>query len=83
MKQKDIAAIVLIAAIAAVISYFVANAVIGKPENKTASVEKVTPISANFKTPDTRIFNDQAIDATVEIQGSGESTNQVFSNPSR
>ena len=80
MKQNDIAAIVLIAAIAGVISYFVANSVIGSPQNNPVSVEQVTPISASFTAPDQRIFNDKSVDATVEIQGSGESANQVFNN---
>lgn len=80
MKQNDIAAIVLIAAIAGVIAYFVASAVIGSPQNNPVSVEQVTPISASFEAPDQRIFNDKSVDATVEIQGSGENTNQVFNN---
>lgn len=80
MKQNDIAAIVLIAAIAGVIAYFVASTVIGSPQNNPVSVEQVTPISASFEAPDQRIFNDKSVDATVEIQGSGENTNQVFDN---
>lgn len=78
MKQNDIAAIVLIAAVAGVISYFVANSLIGSPQNNPVQVEQVTPISANFSTPDSRIFNDKAVDATVEIQNNGANTNQVF-----
>lgn len=80
MKQNDIAAIVLIAALAGVISYFVASSVIGSPQNDPVQVEKVSPISATFPAPDPRIFNDRAIDATVEIQGDGENTNQLFNN---
>lgn len=80
MKQNDIAALVLIVAIAGVITYFVAGALIGSPENDPVQVEKVTPISSSFSEPDDRIFNEQSIDATVEIQGSGESTDNVFAN---
>ena len=80
MKQNDIAAIVLIVALAGVISYFVANAVIGSPQNDPVQVEQVTPVGARFPTPDPRIFNDDAIDATVEIQGGGENSNQLFNN---
>lgn len=80
MKQNDIAAIVLIVAIAGVIAYFVASTVVGRPENNPVQVEQVTPIGATFPAPDSRIFNDKAIDATVEIQGGGENTNQLFNN---
>lgn len=80
MKQNDIATIVLIVAIAGVISYFVANTVIGSPQNDAVQVEQVTPISATFPAPDSRIFNDKSIDATVEIQGGGENTDRVFDN---
>jgi hypothetical protein len=80
MKKNDIAALVLIIAITGVIAYFVANAVIGKPENNPVQVEQVTPIAPNFPTPDTRIFNDQAIDPTVEITGSGQSADKPFTN---
>jgi len=80
MKQNDIAAIVLIVAIAGVISYFVAGSVIGKPQNNPVQVESVTPISARFPSPDPRVFNDKSVDATVEITGSGQGTDRVFSN---
>lgn len=80
MKQNDIASIVLIVAIAGVISYFVASAVIGKPENNPVQVEQVTPIAKSFPAPDSRIFNDKSIDATVEIQGSGQNSDQIFDN---
>ncbi len=80
MKQNDIGAIVLIVAVAGVISYFAANALIGKPETNPVQVEQVTPVGATFPAPDPRIFNDKSVDATVEIQGSGENTNQVFDN---
>ncbi len=80
MKQNDLAAIVLIVAIAGVISYFVAGAVIGKPQNNPVSVEQVTPVSATFPAPDARVFNDKSVDATVEITGSGQGTDRVFSN---
>jgi len=80
MKQNDIAAIVLIVAIAGVISYFVANTLIGDPSNNPVQVEQVTPVGATFPAPDNRIFNDKSIDATVEIQGGGENSGQIFDN---
>lgn len=80
MKQNDIAAIVLIVAIAGIISYFVASALIGQPSNNPVQVEQVTKIAPTFPTPDSRVFNDQAIDPTVKINGNGQATEQPFTN---
>ncbi len=80
MKKNDLAAIVLIVALAGVIAYFAANAVIGTPQNAPVSVEKVTPISDSFPAPDSRVFNDKSIDPTVEITGNGQSTDTPFTN---
>lgn len=80
MRQNDIAAIVLIVAIAGVFSFFVANTIIGNPKNDPVQVEDVTPIKSTFPTPDNRVFNDKSIDATVEIQGGGTGSDRVFEN---
>jgi len=80
MKKNDIAAVVLIVFFAGVISFFIASAVIGKPKNNPVEVEQVTPINANFPTPDARVFNDKAIDPTVEVQGGGQPADTPFSN---
>jgi len=79
MKQNDIAAIVLIVAVAGIISYFVASAVVGTPKNNPVQVEQITAIGPQFPTPDPRVFNDTAIDPTVKINGSGQST-EPFTN---
>lgn len=78
MKKNDIAAVVLIVAIAGVISYFIANAVIGRPANNPVEVEQVTPIGPNFPTPDERVFNSNALDPTVEVEPGGQAADQPF-----
>jgi hypothetical protein len=80
MKKNDIAAVVVIVAIAAVFSYFIANAVIGKPNNNPVQVEQVSPIGPTFATPDSRVFNEKSVDPTVEINGDGQSTDRPFTN---
>ena len=80
MKKNDIAAVIVIVAIAGVASYFIANAVIGKPKNNPVQVEQVTPIGSSFPTPDSRVFNEQSVDPTVEINQDGQSTGQPFAN---
>lgn len=80
MKKNDIVAVLLIVAVAGVISYFIANALIKQPQNDPVKVEKVTPVGATFPTPDARVFNDKAIDPTVEISGDGQVSSQPFDN---
>lgn len=80
MKKNDLAAIILIVALSGVVSYFVANALIGKPQNDPVQVEQVTPVAPNFPAPDERIFNDKAVDPTVEITNNGQASNQPFDN---
>lgn len=78
MKKNDIAIVIVIVAVAGVVSYFLANAVIGRPNNNPVEVEQVTPIAPNFPAPDSRVFNSNGIDPTVEIDGDGQSAGQPF-----
>lgn len=80
MKKSDVVTIILLIVISGIVAYIVAGTVIGKPQNNPVQVEQVTKIDATFPTPDSRIFNDKAIDPTVQIQGSGQSTEQPFGN---
>ena len=80
MKKNDLAAILVIVVISGVFAYFAANFIIGQPKNNPIQVEKVTKIAPTFPTPDPRVFNEKAIDPTVEIQGSGQATDKPFGN---
>jgi hypothetical protein len=80
MKKNDIAAIVLIVMFASVFSYIAAANFIGTPENNPVQVEVVTPVNDTFKTPDSRIFNEQAIDPTVEIRNGSQGSERPFTN---
>lgn len=80
MKKNDIAAVALIVMIALVISFIVANTVIGTPQNDPVQVEEVTAIQEGFPAPDSRIFNKDAIDPTVDIKGGSQNSSQPFAN---
>lgn len=67
MKNSEIAAIILIAAVSIGVAYFVADAVIGKPSSESTKVKTATPISASIDEPDKTIFNKEAINPTVEV----------------
>lgn len=67
MKQKDIAMILVIGFVSAVLSLLASNFLFGaKSRNLTA--EKVDPISADFATPDQKHFNSDAVDPTRTIR---------------
>lgn len=67
MKKTDIAMIVLIASLSALVAYFAAQALIGDTQNESVVVETIEPISTEVSQPDTSVFNKDAINPTVEV----------------
>lgn len=74
MKQKDIATIIVVAFIAAVTSYFIADRVFVTPENRQQTVEVIDVLSDTFGPPDTRFFNSDSINPTrnTELDGTNQ-----------
>jgi hypothetical protein len=67
MKRSEIAAIIAIAVTSMAVAYFVANAFIGKPSSTTVKVRTITQISSEVEQPDSKVFNKDAINPTVEV----------------
>lgn len=67
MKRKDLAVILVIVFISAIISLFVSKAIFAPPKNRQQQVEVVAPITADFPKPDARYFNGQAFNPTKLI----------------
>lgn len=78
MKRSDIAVIILIVSISLLVGYFIGNAVIGAPKQKTLQAEVVEPISAEVTEPSSKIFNDSAINSAVPITIGNPSNQQPF-----
>ncbi len=76
MKKADIAMIILIASISALIAYFVAESVIGSPKQSDVTVKTAEPISSEVSDPDSSIFNKDAINPTVERR-TGQSSDSL------
>lgn len=74
MKKTDIAMIILIASLSVLIAYFVAKGVIGDISEQSVVVKTVEPISSAVEEPDPSIFNDKAINPTVEVIIGGDSS---------
>jgi hypothetical protein len=68
VKQKDIALIVLIAGISAVVSFVVSNKLFVTPANRQQQVEVVDVIDPSFTTPNNKYFNSNSIDPTQNSQ---------------
>lgn len=76
MKQKDVAMIIVIAFISAVVSFVVSNKLFVTPSNRAQQVEVVDPIQANFQNPDKKYFNASSIDPTqTSTIGNGSNDN--------
>lgn len=80
IKQSDLATLILVISISLVASFFIGNALINTPENRSSEVEVVSPISPDFVQPSTDIFNDNAINPTETIKIGNSNQNQPFGN---
>lgn len=78
MKKSDIAMIILIASISAIIAFVVGNQIPAlKPDPKGAKVPEATKIQSNVVEPDSAIFNKDAINPTVQtVIGGGAQAGQ-------
>lgn len=74
MKQKDLALVLVIAFISALLSFFVSSKLIATPENRQQKVEVIDPIAAEMILPDSRYFNENSINPTQNSQ-IGSNTN--------
>lgn len=75
MKRKDVTLIIVVMAISAVISLVLSNVLFTSPKNRQEQVPVVEPITADFKLPDRKYFNDKSIDPTKIIK-IGENNNE-------
>lgn len=68
MKKTDIAMIILIASLSVLVAYFIAKATpLGSTQNESVTVKTVDPITADVSEPDPSVFNEDAINPTVEV----------------
>ena len=63
MKQKDIALIIIVAAISGFASLFISRLVFAKPAAREQKVEIVDAISSEFPKPSEKYFNNTSINA--------------------
>ncbi len=78
MKQKDLALIIGIAGISAVVSFVVSNRLFVTPSNRQQQVEDVDVISASFQAPDTKYFNPLSINPAPSSSVGGDNNQNPF-----
>jgi hypothetical protein len=78
MKQKDLALIVVIGIVSAVISLLVSSKIFVTPSNRQQKVEVVDVINSSFETPNTKYFNSNSIDPTQQTQIGNDSNQNPF-----
>lgn len=80
MKQKDIAVILVVAAVAAVFSLIIGRLVFADPANRQQKAEVVQAITTDFPAPDTKYFNTASINPTQLIRISENSNQTPFNS---
>lgn len=68
MKKTDIAMIILIASLSVIVSFFVTNSLLGEANSEDVTVKTVDVITSDIVEPDPAIFNENAINPSVEVQ---------------
>lgn len=68
MKKTDIAMIILIATVSVMVSFFVVRGIFSKTGGEEVKVKTIQPISSEVQEPDTKVFNSNSINPSVEVQ---------------
>ena len=67
MKRSEIAMIILIASLSMLLTFTLAQSLLGDKIKRKASVEQAQEISKDLADPAKRVFNKDAINPTVEV----------------
>jgi hypothetical protein len=78
MKQKDVAVILIIAFISAIVSFLASNKLFVTPANRQQKAEVVDQITASFQTPDKKYFNTNSIDPAQSGVIGGDNNQNPF-----
>lgn len=67
MKQRDIATLVIIAAVSLVASYFIMNAIFSQNKGASVEVKVVEVIKSDVGEPSPAVFSETAINPAVQV----------------
>lgn len=83
MKQKDVALIIVIAFLSAIVSFLISGKLFVTPANRQQKVEVVDVVESSFRQPSSKYFNKDAIDPTQFVQIGVNNNQNPFSPQSR
>ncbi len=78
MKKNDFVLIILFSLLTAFVTTTLASAVITSPKNRSQKVKVIDVFKPDFPNPDTRIFNDKALDPTKDITIGNQNNDKLF-----
>lgn len=78
MKQKDVAMILIMVFISAVIAFVVSGQIFGSPKNREQKAEVVEAITPEFPPPPAKYFNGSSINPTQLITIGGGTNPSPF-----
>lgn len=80
MKQKDLALILVVVFVSAVVALVVSRLLFASPHNRQQTAERVDVITAEFIPPSRQYFSPDAVNPTKQIQIGNNSNPNPF-NP--
>ncbi|MGB4800052.1 MAG: hypothetical protein WBP03_00870 [Candidatus Saccharimonadales bacterium] len=83
MKQKDIALIILIGFISAVVSFLASTRIFVTPANRQQTVEVVDAINPDFERPDSKYFNSNSLNIARTTELGGDTNQTPFNSTQR
>ena len=81
MKRTEIAMIILVASLSMILTFTLAQSLLGDKIKRKASVEYTSAVSEDLVEPSKRIFNSEAINPTVEVCVESDNNNNTTTAP--
>ena len=78
MKKNEIALLIVIVSVVALLTYSIVNAFVGNAISKPVNVKKADVISKDVVLPSDTIFSDTAFNPTVKVSIGNQANRQPF-----
>lgn len=82
MKQKDVALILIMVFVGAVLALVVSRWIFASPQNREQTAEVVDVISPEFSLPPSKYFNAESVNPTQQIEIGGSNNPNPFNTRS-
>lgn len=83
MKQKDIALILVVAFVSAVLAFLLSNWMFGGEQSREQTAETIDVVTSEFQQPPEKYFNANSVNPTKLIEIGGKPNPNPFGSGSR